>query len=330
MSDQPALRAQDRLAFLLSLVAYLKEHERVEVAETAARFGVTADQVRDAVRLLAISGVPGVSNAYLPGDLFDIAWDDFEQHDEIVLTNLVAIDDTLRFSAREASALIAGLQYLSTLPGAADGVAVAALMEKLARGASAAPTGVAIDSGSFDATLHVINRARTAGVQMRFDYRNAKGERRVHTVDPLRVDSGDTELYLRAWDHDSDALRTYRVDRMSDPEPLQTPVSGRAAEVIIDDALFAASDDDVAVTLDVVPAALPLLTDYLDDEQPATEAGDRIRVVVQMAHFHALKRLAAGLPGLVEVVSPPAARQAVHDWAARGAERYQRSLGDAE
>ena len=52
--------------------------------------------------LIAVSGVPGDTDSYQHGDLFDIDWDAFEEHDEIVLTNLVAIDDSPRFSAREA------------------------------------------------------------------------------------------------------------------------------------------------------------------------------------------------------------------------------------
>jgi proteasome accessory factor C len=114
------LKAQDKLAFLLSLVPYLVDHERVSVAEVSAHFGVPAERIRDAVRLIGVSGIPGETTQYQHGDLFDINWDDFEFNDQIVLTNRVAIDDSPRFSAREAAALIAGLQYLSALPEHAD------------------------------------------------------------------------------------------------------------------------------------------------------------------------------------------------------------------
>ncbi|MBK0297402.1 WYL domain-containing protein, partial [Bacillus sp. S34] len=70
--------------------------------------GVPETRIRRAVELIAVSGVPGETMQYQHGDLFDIAWDDFDQNDMIVLTNLVAIDDSPRLSAREASALIAG------------------------------------------------------------------------------------------------------------------------------------------------------------------------------------------------------------------------------
>ena len=112
--------AQDKLAFLLALVPYLMDHDRVSVENAAAHFGVPAGQIREAVRLIAVSGVPGETSQYQHGDLFDIAWDEFEENDQIVLTQMVAIDDSPRFSAREAAALIAGLQYLSALPENAE------------------------------------------------------------------------------------------------------------------------------------------------------------------------------------------------------------------
>ena len=97
--------ASDKLTFLLSLVPYLMDHDRVSVSEVAEHFGVPADRVRDAVSLIAMSGVPGETHQYLHGDLFDIQWDEFENNDTIVLTHLVAIDDSPRFSAREAAAM---------------------------------------------------------------------------------------------------------------------------------------------------------------------------------------------------------------------------------
>ncbi|HEY8281520.1 MAG TPA: WYL domain-containing protein, partial [Leifsonia sp.] len=80
------MQAQDKLAFLLALVPYLMDRDRVSVTEAARHFGVEKSQLRDAVRLIAVSGIPGETNAYQPGDLFDIAWDDFEENDQIVLT----------------------------------------------------------------------------------------------------------------------------------------------------------------------------------------------------------------------------------------------------
>ncbi|HEY8589506.1 MAG TPA: WYL domain-containing protein, partial [Naasia sp.] len=112
--------AQDKLAFLLSLVPYLIDHDGVSVAEAAAHFRVTEADLIASVKLIAMSGVPGDSSAYLDTDLFDIDWDALEDDSRIVLTHAVAIDESPRLSAREAAALIAGLQYLAALPENGD------------------------------------------------------------------------------------------------------------------------------------------------------------------------------------------------------------------
>src|SRR4051812_4965179 len=181
------LQAQDKLTFLLSLVPYLVERDRVSVAEVAAHFRVKPEQIRDAVRLIAVSGVPGETRTYQYEDLFDIAWDDFEENDQIVITNHVAIDDSPRFSAREAAALIAGLQYLSALPENADRAAVASLMSKLSRGASALPSSLAVEASESDATLALIRESVSKGVQLEFDYLSSTGESERRRVDALLV-----------------------------------------------------------------------------------------------------------------------------------------------
>ncbi|MCB1280635.1 MAG: WYL domain-containing protein, partial [Salinibacterium sp.] len=217
MADHtPQPHARDKLTFLLSLVPYLMDHDRVSVQEAARQFGVSEEHIRDAVRLISVSGIPGDTAAYQHDDLFDIAWDDFEDNDQIVLTNLVAIDDSPRFSGREAAALIAGLQYLSALPENADRSAIAVLMAKLSRGASAAPSPVAVEASETDATLALIREAVAAERQVEFEYLNSRGERERRRVDPLRVESVDADWYLRGWCHLRGAVRTFRLDRISD------------------------------------------------------------------------------------------------------------------
>ncbi|WP_167139548.1 WYL domain-containing protein [Diaminobutyricimonas sp. TR449] len=317
------MQAQDKLAFLLSLVPYLMDHDRVSVAEAARHFGVSKQQIRDAVMMLVVSGIPGDTRTYQPEDLFDIAWDDFEEHDEIVLTNMVAIDETPRFSAREAAALIAGLQYLSALPEHADRAAIASLTDKLSRGASALPAAVAVEGSTSDETISLIRQAVEQGVQLGFDYLNARGERERRRVDPLRVDAVDTDWYLRGWDHTREAFRTFRLDRMSAPEITDEPINHRSADVPVPDTLFVGSSEDLTVTIDIAPSALSLLGDYLDSSSAPVEVpGGLLRVTIRVAHYHSLKRLIAGMPGLATVISPDEARAVVQDWAMTGADRY--------
>src|SRR5690554_463668 len=249
------------------------DHDRVSVADVAHHFGVSEREIRDAVNLIAVSGIPGSTGTYQHNDLFDVAWDDFLDNDQIVLTNLVAIDDSPRFSGREAAALIAGLQYLSALPENTDRAAIATLMAKLSRGASAAPTQLAVEDTETDATLAVIRECVAAGVQFEFTYRSSHGDAEQRRVDPLRVESLDVDWYLRGWCHLREAVRTFRLDRISDPRRTDEPITHHSQDVSLPDSLFEGSLDDLEVTLELSASALPVLEDYIGD-RPVTMVSD--------------------------------------------------------
>ncbi|MFF1878906.1 helix-turn-helix transcriptional regulator [Leifsonia sp. NPDC058230] len=316
------MQAQDKLAFLLALVPYLMDRDRVSVAEAASHFGVEKAQLRDAVRLIAVSGVPGETNQYQPGDLFDIAWDDFEENDQIVLTHQVAIDDSPRFSAREAAALIAGLQYLSALPENADRDVIGSLMAKLARGASGAPSEVAVAGSETDETLAIIRDAVAAGTQLEFDYLSSRGERERRRVDPLRIESIDQDWYLRGWCHLRKAVRTFRLDRIDDLSATDEPISYKPGDLTLPETLFQGTPDDLLVQIEVSASAVPLIVDYIPEGAPRREVDGYVRTSVRVAHYHGLKRLVAGLSDVLTVLDPPEARRVVADWARAGAERY--------
>ena len=318
----PPLQAQDKLTFLLSLVPYLMDHDRVSVEEAAAHFDMSKEQIRDAVRLIGVSGIPGETAQYQHEDLFDISWDDLEEHDQIILTHRVAIDDSPRFSAREAAALIAGLQYLSSLPENANRVALATLTAKLSAGASATPSQLTVQSSGTDETLALIRQSVDTGVQLEFDYLNSRGERERRRVDPPRIESLDADWYLRAWCHLREAIRTFRLDRISNPSITSEAITHGAADVKLPDSLFEGSADDLIVTIDVAVGAAPLLADYIPDGAVTVEKDGRLRTSVRVSHYHGLKRLIASMPGVAIVIGPPDARAAVRDWAAAGAARY--------
>ncbi|MCU1514320.1 MAG: DeoR family transcriptional regulator, partial [Microbacteriaceae bacterium] len=86
--------------------------------------------------------------------------------------------------------------------------------------------------------------------------------------------------------------------------------------------LFQGSADDLVVDIAVAPAAMPLVADYIPEDAVSTEVDGRIQTSVRVSHYHGLKRLVTGLPGVVTVLGPADARQVVSSWAAAGAARY--------
>lgn len=320
-----AQKAPDKLVFLLSLVPFLLERRVVDVAEAAEHFNVSEAQIRDAVTLIATSGLPGETGTYQANDLFDIDWDAFDDEGVIIIVHHVAIDDAPRLSSREAAALIAGLQYLSALPENAGSSQLPALLAKLTAGASDAPNALAVAEAETDASLATVRTAVAEGRQLEFDYRNVQGGRGRRRVDPLRVRSNGADWYLQAYCHTREDVRSFRLDRMTDLVVTEAPI-GDHSGVQLPDGLFQRADTDLDVVVDVAPDALPLIAEYLADST-TEEVDDRLRVTLRVAHYHGLKRLVAGLPAVVTVVAPPEARAAVAEWAEAGLAGYAADEG---
>jgi proteasome accessory factor C len=173
-----------------------------------------------------------------------------------------------------------------------------------------------------DDTLALIRDSVETGVQLEFDYLNSRGEHERRRVDPLRIESLDADWYLRAWCHLREAVRTFRLDRISHPAITTEPTTHGVHDVKLPDTLFEGSSDDLIVTIDVVAAAAPLLADYIPDGAVTTEHDGRLRTSVRVSHYHGLKRLIASMPGVATVIAPADARRAVQEWAAAGAARY--------
>lgn len=318
--------AQDKLTFLLSLVPYLIQQNQVSVHDAARHFGVSEGTIREAVLLIAVSGVPGSDSNYQHGDLFDIDWDAFDEN-EIIITQLVAIDDSPRFSAREASALIAGLQYLQSLPENVDSAAYSSLAAKLARGASEAPSQVIVSPAATSDSFARIGDALSRGMQLEFDYRDSRGRTEHRRVDPLRLDSDNDDWYLRAWCHSRRSVRTFRLDRIDELRVTDLAIEHRPADVPLSDSLFDTSGEHTNVVLEFRPEALGLLGEFVPEGTRVTRVGELSRASVRVAHFHGLTRLVAGLAGVARVVEPAAARDAVRQWALDALDAYPSPAG---
>ncbi|WP_374948061.1 helix-turn-helix transcriptional regulator [Agreia sp.] len=313
--------AQDKLTFLLSLVPYLIQQNQVSVHTAARHFGVSEQAIREAVLLIAVSGVPGTDSNYQHGDLFDIDWDAFDEN-QIIITQLVAIDDSPRFSAREASALIAGLQYLQSLPENVDSAAYSSLSAKLARGASDAPSQVIVSPAAMNDSFARVGDALARAVQLEFDYRDSRGQSEHRRVDPLRLDSENDDWYLRAWCHSRRSVRTFRLDRIDSLQVTELAIEHRPADVPLSDSLFDTSGEHTMVVLEFRPEALGLLGEFVPEGTRVTRSGALSRASVRVAHFHGLTRLVSGLAGVARVVDPPEARLAVRRWALDALESY--------
>ena len=218
------------------------------------------------MKLIATSGLPGATGTYQPNDLFDIDWDSFEDDDSIVIVHHVAIDDAPRLSAREAAALIAGLQYLTALPeNARQRLARVAAGQARRRRVGDARPRIGVAETEADESLALIREAVAEGRQLEFDYRNALGDARPPARRPAAHHLARRRLVpaglLPHPRRRAQLPRRPHERRSSSP----TCRSATTRDQVVPETLFQGSESDLDVVVDIAPAALPLLADYLAD-----------------------------------------------------------------
>jgi len=318
------LGANDRVTLYLSLVPYLLQHSPVSVTEAAKRFQISTADMRDLVRKLSNLGIPGAEGYYLPNDLFEINFDLFEDEDIIDLLNAVGIEATPRFSGTEAATLAAGLQFIKGFVTAEDKESVNALIKKIGLGASATPANIIVSTPEPPFNLDVLRAAFSAGTQVQFDYRNARGESEHRFVSPLRLLLVDDTWYLRGWCHLRDALRTFRLDRIENLAAHDAPISPEHNALELPETLLDARDTDLPVVIRLAENALPLITEYHPVVHAAASGGD-VLATIHFAHLANVARCVARYPGMMTVIEPPEAVAAVAKYASDALSTYSQA-----
>jgi len=320
---RPASRplvATERAALILQLVPYLIGKGEVSLAEAAEEFDVAPEQMRAMVEKLTVIGRPGDGGFWqLPHDLFDIDWDLLDQQDVISITNTVGLERSPKLTAREAAALLAGLQLARSLPGVRDSEIATGLLAKLARGASAAPLEVIVAPGPVDGVRDVVDEALREKVAVSFTYKSPDAPTTTRTVDPVKVHIANGQWYLQGWCHLRRAMRTFHLERVSDVSLTAIPIT-HAADDVPD--LFEPAQDDPTVRIRFPASVAPLLGDYLERADVESDGTTSV-ATLRVADEHALKRLAARRGGQVEVLDPQPARRAAAAWASAGLSQYR-------
>lgn len=316
--SQPLLAA-DRVRLYLTLVPYLLERGQVSLSEASEEFGVTPAEMRSMVERLTVIGLPGDSGFWQqPQEMFDINWDLLDEDDIIEITNDVALRRVPRLTAREAAALLAGLQMVAAVPGATDAGVVEGLISKLSRGAADAPADVVIAASAVDEVRAVVASALQNGVALSFTYQAPDSAPTTRTVDPVQILITNAQWYLQGWCHLRQAMRTFHLDRVSAPALTSIPsVHGHDA---VPEA-FASTDAESEVTVRISARLAPLLGPVVRIDEP--DSGGVVTGRVHLADPRSIKRWAARYGGALEVVDPAVGRMAAREWAAAGLALYR-------
>ena len=198
--------AQQRLSRMLALVPWLLAHQGSTVAQTAAHFGISTEQLVKDLNLLIVSGRPG----YLHGDLLDIQyWDD---GGHITVLDPQTLDHPIAFSAEEAAALLVSLEVLAQIPGAHARDAIVSTAEKL-RNASVPipPISVHVRAGSEEVIGSAVQHHQVVTIEYQSDLDDLASRR---DIEPQQLLIVNGKVYVQAWCRKAEAMRTFRMDRV--------------------------------------------------------------------------------------------------------------------
>lgn len=308
---------EHRLPRLLALVPYLQAHPGIRVAEAAADFGVTEQQLRRDLQLLWMCGLPG----HGPGDLIDLS---FEGETVSVIFD-AGMSRPLRLSGEEALALVVALRTLAETPGIADTDAVQRALAKVESAAGGAVDDATVTI-ALDATtklLPVLHRAvgESRALQLRY-YTAARDESTERIVDPLRVFEADGHAYLEAWCRSAEGVRVFRVDRIEDvallDEPSRPPPNIQLRDLA--EGVFQPASEHLLAVLRV-SEAYAWVADYYPTEH-VVEMDGGLQVSLRVSEPAWVRSLVLGSGGQVEVLSPGWLAESIRTDAARALAVY--------
>jgi proteasome accessory factor C len=330
MADEIKLNDSDRFNLMLALTGLLVDGEEYTVEELVEHFKVPKKEIVKAVKMISYTDLMKSNQ----DGSYEVDYDDLrEGFVSIRYTFSKAIDEVPRLSSRQASALAAGLVYLSSLPGLVDNSEIEELQKILASdGSTEKKKTVLIETVTRDSDLVAIREAMASGFSITCDYLNLRGETTLsRELEPLRIDSQGEVVYLRAWCPVNNDVRSFRLDRMRNAKPTANPISEAALGAELVDEIYTSSETDTVVTLEVDPEAYSLIYDFKPVEEPESVNKTVKRFKIHVGDVRNLGRVIARFGGAARVISPEIARQSVRDFALNAlGERSSTTPKDAE
>ena len=311
MSNSRRLTDAESYDLMLGLVVHLLDAGTVEISSVAAHFKVSEAEIKRAAIALFNSG--SIEHPERGGYVIDL--DDIDDG-YLELTSATpdqAFHKPPRLSSRQASAIAAGLMYLSGIPGLSEDKELLALQKLM--GTEEIEPKLVIDRGQLDSDLAPIQQAMSQNVTIVCDYMNAQGVKTNNReIEPLRIDLRGEIAYLRGWCKLTNSLRTFRLDHMQNAKPTSNQIAESSKQAEIDDELYTPAASDTLVTIQVQPEAYSMISDFKASDVREIDETTR-EIKVKIGDLTYLGRVIARFGGAAKVISPEIARAAVRDFA---------------
>ena len=312
MSKAGRPNASERYNFLMPLIGFLMRNDGIKISAVAAHFEVSEQYVREAITTL--NSTASQKSASFEETYYYI---DIEDDASIYLSQADVIEDAPRLSARQASAIAAGLGILSALPEFSSEGEIAELLDILARGTTeSAPAAIHFRPGTVDADAAEIRRAMLNNHRIECEYRNIRGEQSVRQIDPIRLDPHGDIWYLRGYCLTNMQLRNFRLDHMRAAKELDIEICEEARAIQeIDDEAYIASASDVEVTVELDPEAQAMLGDFAATILKTDSKNNTVTALIKIGYLPYLGKVIAQYGGAARVLSPDNAKQVVRNYA---------------
>lgn len=310
MPKSSSLSGADRYNFMLALTGYLINHRQRPIDELAKHFQVSEKEIRSAVVTISLSGV----GMYRPDELFFLDYDLLE--DGIVdLSFAPTLEAVPRLSTRQAAAISSGLAYLVDLVDPEDQVHINELLEILGRGAlSTKEFPFMVQPTRGDGDLALVRQAVAESRAISCSYINSSGEVSNREIEPLLLESRESNWFVRGFCRSNNEQRVFRLDRMRQIELLdvfeERPIAAADSSQI-----YQVRETDTEVLFEVQPEAFGLIADYKPEYE--ISGNKAVQVKISIGELETLGRIVARYGGKVKVLAPESARQAVRQFAQR-------------
>jgi len=310
MPKSSSLSGTDRYNFMLALTGYLISNRQQRIEDVASHFAVSEKEIRSAVVTISLSGV----GLYRPDELFFLDYDLLEEG-IIDLSFAPTLESVPRLSTRQAAAIASGLSYLVQLVEPSDQNQILELLTILGKGAAGQQAlPFMVQPASKDADFEVARRAVAESRAIGCSYRNSSGEVMNREIEPLRLESRDSNWYLRGFCRTNKEDRIFRLDRMREIVLLEV-FEYRSDQRTQTEEIYAVRASDTEVLFEVDPEAFSLIADYKPDFEIV--GNKSIQVKIPIGQLENLGRIVARYSGRVRVLAPENARSAVREFVAQ-------------
>lgn len=297
------LDGEELFNLALSIVGLVLKDGSHTLSELSEHFGFSEKTVKKAVLTIANSEDVGNfrTHFYLDDELLEQGEVDFS-------VGQSRLTEPPVLSKRQVTALAASLDYIASLPQFENNAALSEIRAVVGSGSTTvfSRQGALRQSDMFTQLQDAISRK----LAVECEYVNQLGERSIRLIDPLRLDFLLEKHYLRGFCHKNQAVRSFRIDRIVSVKITNQPVLETSLQAEIPQEVFGSTERETSVVIAADPEAREIFWNF-PSYSNIKSVNDELVGEIMVGSLRALGRHIARYGGLVRVVEPEEARQAV-------------------